>query len=165
MRRVWEKSAIPKTSTAERNDRNLAGSPRREATRGRGRGCGAGSRSFKKSQIARSAKIPGMTASQRISRMPSDATSTSAIAGPAIAPSVSPARWNPKALPRSFRSTDFERIASREGLRIPLPIHPTSLPARTIYHELAIAMIAGKIAVATEPPSANSRRFPSLSAK
>ena len=69
------------------------------------------------------------------------------------------------AFPRSFVSTDFERIASRVGLRIPFPIQPASLPARTTYHEEAMAMIAGKTAVATEPPRANSRRRPSLSAK
>ena len=136
-----------------------------DATRGRGRGCGAASRSRRKSQIATNARIPGITASQRISRIPIDATRTRARAGPATAPRVSPARWKPKALPRSFFSTDFERIASRAGLRIPLPIHPTSLPASTPYHEDAMATIAGKTAVATEPPSANSRRLPSLSAK
>src|SRR5208283_156380 len=165
MSRVWEKSAIPKTSTAARKALNRDGRPRSEGISSRGRSCGAGFLSFKNSQRVINARHPGITANQKIVRIATVETSTSAIAGPAIAPSVSPARWNPNALPRSFFSTELAMIASRAGARIPLPIQPVILPARTNSHEAAAAINAGKIAVAMDPARANSRRLPNLSAK
>ena len=116
MSRGWEKSAIPKTSTADRNARNCDRSLP-DATMGRGRGCGAVFFSRRKSQSAISAMNQGMTASQKISRIPIDERRTRAMTGKQFRPHLH--GGNPKALPRSALSTDFERIASRRGCGCP----------------------------------------------
>ena len=76
------------------------------------------SRSRRKSQIATNAMKPGMTAHKRISRIPSDATKMRARAGPGPPERVT-GPVKPEGLAESFFSTDFERIASREGLGSP----------------------------------------------
>jgi hypothetical protein len=91
------------------------------------------------------------------------ASSHTARRGPMIAPIVSPARWNPNALPRSAGGTELASIASRRGLRTPRPNQASARPTSTGGQPAASANSACDEPVRKYPPTVMGFRWPSRS--
>ena len=71
------------------------------------------------------------------------------MSGPRNAPALSPMPSSPKALPRSFSSTDAAMRASRGAVRVPAPSRSRKRPPNTPGHAVARPMsglaIAAKV--------------------
>src|SRR5579885_2126176 len=80
-----------------------------------------------------------------------------------MAPSVSPARSNPHALPSDSAGTELARMAFRAGARMPRPNHPTARPTSTSGQPEAIAKIDPVLPVRKYPATAIGLRRPARS--